>query len=79
MRYYPQAEIERLQRVGRVCQVRTRNDDYVNMLTISLPEPGGALVREEIRALESATLLDWANNPTNPYLRDWAKIQGWRK
>jgi hypothetical protein len=71
MRWYHRDEIERLRSHGRVVSKRDRNDEWRDVLTITLPEPGGAIVRENVRALENATLSDWASDPNNPYLREW--------
>ena len=74
MRYYPQAQIDQLISHGQVKRERDRNDNERLMLCVTLPEPGGAKVYEDVRSLESATLSDYANDRRNPYLR--AKFEG---
>lgn len=76
MRYYPRDQIESLRIQGRVTRERDRNDNYVDVLTINIPEPGGAIVRENVRVLEDVTPSDWLADPKNPYLREWAKEHG---
>jgi hypothetical protein len=64
MRYYPRELIERLRREGQV-----KGD----VLTITLPEPGGTKVREDVRAIEDTTVVDYLRDSRNPYLREfWA-------
>jgi hypothetical protein len=68
MRYYPREVIERLRQEGRVIA----NGDN-DVLTITLPEPGGAKVREDVRAIEDTSVLDYLRDHRNPYLREyWA-------
>ena len=69
MRYYPRTEIEQLRKRGIVTSERDRNDNMIDILTVTLPEPGGAKVREQVRAIEDATISEYVCHPNNPYLR----------
>lgn len=67
-RWYPRIEVDSLVARGRI---------KGGVLTINLPEPGGAVVREDVRVLEDARPMDLEADPHNPYLRDYGRRKGW--
>ncbi len=69
MRYYPQSKIDELISRGSIKRELDRDGNEHLVLIVNLPEPGGAIIKEVVRSLESATVGDWINDPTNPYLR----------